>query len=105
MITVTPTAAMHIIESAKQGNTAGMPLRVAVMKTQTGDFHYALGFDDTPRDGDQTFNSENIDIIVAPSSMDLLTGTVIDYVELDEGKKEIIFINPNDPAQQSGKAD
>jgi len=29
----------------------------------------------------------------------MLTGTVIDYVEID-GKMEIIFINPNDPAQQ-----
>ena len=38
--------------------------------------------------------------MVAPPSMDMLNGTVIDYVDL-EGKMEIVFINPNDPAQQA----
>jgi Fe-S cluster assembly iron-binding protein IscA len=45
------------------------------------------------------FSSEGIDIVVAPHSLPMLDGTVIDYVEID-GKNEIIFVNPNDPAQQ-----
>jgi iron-sulfur cluster assembly protein len=98
MVTVTPAAAEQILESAKQGGTVGMPLRVAVTTTKDGDFHYALGFDDNHHEGDKTFQSEGIDIVVAPQSLDLLSGTVIDYVDI-EGKKEIIFINPNDPAQ------
>lgn len=99
MITLTPEAAQQIRDSAKQGNMQGMPLRLAVTRLENGEFHYALGFDDTSRDGDNRFQSEGIDIVVAPQSMDMLTGTVIDYVEI-EGNKEIIFINPNDPAQQ-----
>jgi iron-sulfur cluster assembly accessory protein len=99
MITVTPEAARQIRESAKQGNMQGMPLRVAVTRMEDGSFHYAMGFDDTSREGDNSFKSEGIDILVAPQSMDMLTGTVIDYVDI-EGKKEIIFINPNDPARQ-----
>ncbi len=99
MISVTPAAAEQIRESAKQGNMQGMPLRVAATRLEDGGFHYALGFDDTSRDGDNVFQSEGIDIVVAPQSLDMLNGTVIDYVDL-EGKKEIIFINPNDPAQQ-----
>lgn len=99
MISLTPEAAQQIRDSAKQGNMQGMPLRVAVTKLEGGDFHYAIGFDDTGRQGDSTFKSEGIDIVVAPESLDMLTGTVIDFVELD-GKKEIIFINPNDPAQK-----
>lgn len=100
MISITPEAARHIKESAKQGNMQNMPLRIAVMRQQNGSFHYALGFDDTPRQGDTTYTSEGIDIVVAPPSKDLLDGTVIDYVELEPGKFEVIFINPNDPAQQ-----
>ena len=100
MISLTPEAAKQIRESAKQGNMQGMPLRVAVTLTPGGDFHYALGFDDTSREGDNTFVSEGIEIVVAPQSMSQLNGTVIDYVEID-GKNEIIFINPNDPAQKS----
>lgn len=100
MITVTPEAAKYIKHSAKQGNTQGMALRLAATRNEDGSLHYGLGFDDTTRDGDQKFSSEEIDIIVAPTSIDLLTGTVIDYVELEPGKFEVIFINPNDPAQQ-----
>ena len=101
MITVTPQAAEQIRESAKQGGMVGMPLRVAVTRLENGSFHYAMGFDDH-HEGDNRFQSEGIDILVAPQSIDMLTGTVIDYVEI-EGKNEIIFINPNDPDQR--KAD
>ncbi len=99
MISVTPAAAQQIRESARQGNMQGMPLRVAVTRLEDGSFHYALGFDDTSREGDNLFSSEGIDIVVAPHSLPMLDGTVIDYVEID-GNNEIIFVNPNDPAQQ-----
>ena len=99
MISVTPAAAKQIQDSATQGNMEGMPLRIAVTRLDNGDFHYAMGFDDATRDDDKTFRSEGIDIIVSAQSLELLTGTVVDYVELD-GKWEIIFINPNDPVQK-----
>ena len=99
MISVTPAAANQIRESARQGNMQGMPLRIAVTRMENGSFHYALGFDDTSREGDNVFTSEGIDIVVAPHSLPMLDGTGIDYVEID-GKNEIIFVNPNDPAQQ-----
>ena len=102
MISLTPEAARQIRESAKQGNMQGMPLRVAVTRLEDGSFHYALGFDDTSREGDNRFQSEGIDLVVAPQSMELLDGTVIDYVELEPGRKDIIFMNPNDPQHQKG---
>ena len=102
MISVTPNAAEQIISSARQGGMENMPLRVAVTPLETGSFHYAIGFDDNKHEGDQAFQSEGITIVVAPQSLDKLTGTVIDYVEID-GKMEIIFINPNDPAQQAAE--
>lgn len=100
MISVTPEAAKFIRNSAKQGNTQGMPLRIAAMRQPDGNLHYALGFDDTARDGDQTYSSEGIDLVVAASSLELLNGTVIDYVELEPGRFDVIFVNPNDPAHQ-----
>jgi iron-sulfur cluster assembly accessory protein len=101
MISVTPEAAEQIRASASQGGMENMPLRIAVTTQQDGSFHYALGFDDNNHEGDQTFQSEGITIVVAPQSLEKLTGTVIDYVDL-EGNMEIIFINPNDPAQNPG---
>jgi len=99
MISLTPEAAEHIRRSATQGDMADMPLRIAVTRRDDGSFHYALGFDDINRQDDHKFQSEGIEIVVAPQSMEMLSGTIIDYVDLD-GSKEIIFINPNDPTQQ-----
>jgi iron-sulfur cluster assembly accessory protein len=99
MISLTPEAAAHIRDSATQGHMANMPLRVAVTRREDGSFHYALGFDDNIREDDHKFESEGIEIVVAPQSMEMLTGTIIDYVDL-EGSMEIIFINPNDSMQQ-----
>jgi iron-sulfur cluster assembly protein len=97
MITITPRAAEQIRISAKQGNMMGMPLRIACQKQPDGSFHYALGFDDQSQQGDETYTSEGIDLVASLVSIPLLTGTIIDYVELEPGKFEIIFLNPNDP--------
>ena len=97
MITVTPSAAEQIRTSAKQGRMEGMPLRIAAQKQADGSIHYGMGFDDTQRDGDAQFTAEGIDLVIAPTSAHLLQGTVIDYVELEPGKFDFIFMNPNDP--------
>lgn len=99
MITVTPQAAEQIRHSAQQGGMENLPLRIAVTRLDDATFHYAMGFDDNRHENDTRYQSEGIEIVVAPHSKDLLEGTVIDYVEI-EGKMEIIFINPNDPARQ-----
>ncbi len=97
MITVTAAAARQIRQSAKEGKMEGMPLRIAATRNPDGSLHYGMGFDDTGRDTDTTFESEGIQIVVAPNSLPLLDGTVLDYVELEPGKFEFIFMNPNDP--------
>jgi len=74
MITATPEAAEKILESAKLGNTEGMPLRIAVTRLEDGSFHYAMGFDDVNHEGDKTFQSEGIDIVVGTPSAELLSG-------------------------------
>ncbi len=97
MITITPSAAEQIRTSAKQGNMIGMPLRIACQKQPDGGLHYAIGFDDQSQPGDETYSSEGIDLVVGLTSIPMLQGTIIDYVELEPGKFEIIFMNPNDP--------
>lgn len=101
MISITPAAAEQILNSAREGNMEGMPLRVAAQKQEDGSIHYGMGFDDSKLDGDARITSEGIELVVAPTSSGLLQGTVIDYVELDPGKFEFIFMNPNDPNHTS----
>lgn len=96
MITITQAASDQIKESAKQGNIEGLSLRVACAKQQDGSLHYGMGFDEKTEE-DQMFMSNDIELIIAPTSLTLLTGTVLDFVELEEGKPDFIFQNPNDP--------
>lgn len=97
MITLTPEAARQIRQSAKQGNLEGLPLRLAGTKNDDGSIHYGMGFDDVKED-DTTYTSEGVDIVVSVISRELLDGMTVDYVELEPGKPQFIFMNPNDPA-------
>lgn len=97
MITVTEEAAKQIRESARQGNAEGLPLRIAAQRQDNGSIHYALGFADEEHDEDLHFNTEGVEIIVSPISLPLLDNTIIDFVELDNGEKNFVFKNPNDP--------
>jgi iron-sulfur cluster assembly protein len=38
-----------------------------------------------------------------PGSVELLTGAMLDYVELNPGEWRFIFINPNDPSHKPPK--
>ena len=95
MIKLTPAAAKQIRLSAKEGKLDGLPLRIAATRQDDGSIHYGMGFDDVKED-DTSYTSEGIDVIVSEISKDILTGTTIDYVELEPGKPQFIFMNPND---------
>jgi iron-sulfur cluster assembly protein len=97
MITVTEQAAKQIKLSAKQGKAEGMPLRIAATKNEDDSIHYGMGFDDSKED-DITITSSDVEIIVSPVSAELLKDTVLDFVELEPGKHQFIFMNPNDPS-------
>ena len=97
MIKLTRQAAEQIIESAEQGKMQEIPLRLAIKKQDDGSFHYAMGFDEQRLPGDIFVNIENISLVVSAISKDLAEGMTIDYVELEPGKSEFIFLNPNDP--------
>ena len=77
---------------------ASTPLRIAVRTEDDGSFHYAMGFDDQRLPGDEFFNFDGIDLVVSTTSKPLADGMTIDYVELEPGNWQFIFLNPNDPA-------
>ncbi|NOY15836.1 MAG: iron-sulfur cluster assembly accessory protein [Gammaproteobacteria bacterium] len=97
LLEVTTKAAQQIRYQAKQNRTEGMPLRIAAKRNPDGSLHYGMGFDDTGRNDDTTFKTAGIDVVISPMSLDLLSDTVLDYVQLDDGKYEFIYLNPNDP--------
>lgn len=97
MIKLTATAAKQIKHSAKESSLDGLPLRLACTRLEDGTFHYGMGFDDVKED-DITYTSEGVDLIVSVTANEFLNGMTVDYVELEEGKPQFIFMNPNDPS-------
>ena len=97
MISVTTSALEQIKFSATQGEMGTTPLRIAIKEQDDGSFHYAMGFDEQRLPGDSFFNFDGVDLVVSETSKDLAEGMTIDFVELEPGKSEFIFLNPNDP--------
>jgi iron-sulfur cluster assembly accessory protein len=97
MISVTTAALEQIKRSASEGEMSSLPLRIAIKEQDDGSFHYAMGFDEQRLPGDIFLNFDGVDLVVSQTSKDLAEGMTIDFVELEAGKSEFIFLNPNDP--------
>jgi iron-sulfur cluster assembly protein len=96
MFKVTPQAAAQVRAAAEQGGTTGMALRLAVQQRPDGSFDYRMGFDEGTED-DIRFTSEGVEIVMAPEYVPLLDSTTLDFVELEPGDTQFIFLNPKDP--------
>jgi iron-sulfur cluster assembly protein len=97
MFQVTPAAARQVREAAKQGGAEGMALRLAAQQRPDGSFDYRMGFDEAT-DDDICFESEGVEVCIAPEHVPLLDAVVMDYVELEPGEQRFIFLNPKDPS-------
>ena len=95
MFKVTPAAATQIQDSASQGGAEGMALRLAAIKHDDGSYDYKMGYDEVSED-DISFKSEEVMIVIAPEYVPLLDETTLDYVEMDDGQQQFIFLNPKD---------
>ncbi len=105
MIKVSPDAAAQILFSAKESGIAEAILRVAIKQLEDGSLHYAMGFDDAISSTDYRFEESGIQMVVSESSQDFAKDMTIDYVELDNGEKNFVFINPNDKNYAPSTAD
>jgi Fe-S cluster assembly iron-binding protein IscA len=94
---VTERAAERILAAAKDGNMDGMALRLEPHRNADGSIEYnKMGFDNI-KDGDVHIHTEGIDVVFEPAHKELLEGTTMDFVEIEESNPSFIFLNPNDP--------
>jgi iron-sulfur cluster assembly protein len=103
MFRVTQAAATQVKVAAQQGGTDGMPLRLGAQQKPDGSIDYLMGFDEAS-DEDIRSTSEGVEIVMAPEYVPLLDEALMDYVELEQGEHQFIFINPRD-ANYSPPAD
>ena len=104
MITISPRAADQIRFSAQQSQAEGLPLRIAAKVSVDESIEYGLGFDQA-KDDDLRFTIEGVDIVIAPENAELLHGAHLDFVEIEEGQPNFVFLNPNDPHYKPPKND
>ena len=100
MITITKTAAGQIRKSAEQSDSEDLYLRIAAKREEDGSIEYGMGFDDM-QPQDQLYKSGGVEVIISDTCKDLLNGATLDYVEINPGQSQFIFINPNDPRHQA----
>lgn len=98
-IEVSEAAAEQIKKAALESKLENTPLRIAATRQEDDSLHYGLGFDDigSNEEKDHKFESNGVEVVVADSSLNLLTGTTLDYVELEPKQFHFVFLNPNDP--------
>ena len=98
MFNITRAAAQQIQQSAQSSGAAEMALRVAAKRDTQGDLQYGMGFDE-PQDEDMKLDLEGVAVIIGNESQELLFDTVLDFVELNPGEFNFVFIPPNHPSR------
>ncbi|MFZ2649089.1 MAG: hypothetical protein WA210_03185 [Burkholderiaceae bacterium] len=96
MLSLTPAAAQEILAAAARSDAAGMALRIAARQIADGSIEYGMGFDEQ-RDDDEGAEFGGLKVLVASPSLPLLEDTVLDYVEIEPGRHDFIFIPPPEP--------
>jgi len=95
MFKVTANAAEKVKQAAQESGAEGMALRFAAEQRPDGSIDYRMGFDQSSED-DISFTSEGVSIVMAPEYVPLLDAATMDYVQLEDGEYQFIFLNPMD---------
>jgi len=93
MFQITATAAAQI-KSAADAQDDEPFLRVAA-KVEDGELVYGMGFDEE-RENDLTIECEGVTVLISPRSQPLLSEATLDFVELQPGEFQFVFINPQE---------
>lgn len=95
MFKVSKAAGTEIKKSMAHHDFDDLPIRVAAKRNTDGSIDYQMGFDE-PGPDDVMIASGGIDVVFAKIHLELLNGTELDFVEMEDGQFHFIFINPND---------
>ncbi|MBI2236893.1 MAG: iron-sulfur cluster insertion protein ErpA [Magnetospirillum sp.] len=80
-ISVTESAAARVRVLIQMEGKPNMMLRLAVSGGGCSGFQYGISLDDQAGDEDKVFDEHGIRVVIDQTSLDLLGGSVVDYVE------------------------
>jgi iron-sulfur cluster insertion protein len=81
ILNLTESAARRIAELRRAERNDALMLRIAVSGGGCSGFQYGFSFDDKVNGDDLTFRRDDVTVVVDDTSLDLLAGAEIDYVE------------------------
>ncbi len=103
MFSLTSAAAKQIQQAADDSGANEMALRVAAKKDADGALQYGMGFDD-PSEEDMKLDLQGISVVINGESQELLFDTVLDFVELNPGEFNFIFMQASHPSCDTGSS-
>ena len=80
-VTVTESAARRLTEIIAADGGSDLVLRVAVSGGGCSGFQYSFTLDDAVQDDDVAIERDGVKVVIDSTSIDLLAGAQIDYVE------------------------
>lgn len=80
-VALSAAAAKRVAFLARQEGDAGLMLRLAVTGGGCSGFQYNFSFDDALQDDDRVFERDGSKLVVDETSLDLLAGSEVDFVE------------------------
>lgn len=97
MFSITENAAEQIIKQMKETNSQGLGLRFAAKFSEDRSIQYMMGFDEIA-ESDTPLTIANIKVLMDEETSTLMEEAKLDFVELEPGDFQFIFINPLDPS-------
>lgn len=91
---VTESAAERVQHLIQMEGKPNMMLRLGVSGGGCSGFSYGISLDDKIADDDRLFNEFGITVVIDQASLDILDGSVVDYVE-DLSGSSFQVKNPN----------
>lgn len=103
MIEITASAAARI-RAVLSDSGEGVYLRVAARSDPGGDVEYGMGLDERREQDEEVVTDAGITLLVSPPSLDALSDTVIDFVEIEPGDHRFVFYRRGDVPVAAGAA-
>lgn len=97
MFTLTSAAAQQIHQAARDSGAENLALRIAARLQTDGSIDYGMGFDDAGEQ-DMRLQFDEVAVVIAEHHRELLEDTVLDFVELEPGQFNFIFVNQREEA-------
>ncbi len=104
MFSITADAIKQIKTAIEQSDAKGLALRIKASFGEDRNLKYMMGFDEQ-QSNEASIDIKGVTVLIDPNSTELLDEATLDFVKLDDGDMQFVFVNPLDPNYVPPKKD